>query len=105
MTDVVVILVTASSEEEAAAIGRALVAECLIACANVISGVRSIYRWEDGVSDETEWLLVLKTRRDRVGAVEARVRELHSYDVPEVIALPVIAGSSPYLAWIASETR
>lgn len=104
MTEAAVMLVTAGSEEEAFTIGRRLVEERLVACANVVAGVRSIFRWKGKVADEGEWLLILKTRRDRVDAVEARVRELHSYDVPEVIALPVEAGSRPYLEWVVSET-
>jgi periplasmic divalent cation tolerance protein len=101
----IVVLVTAGSAEEAASIGRALVDERLAACANVIPAVRSIYRWEGKVADEAEWLLLVKTRRERFEAVERRVRALHSYQVPEVIALEVVAGSAPYLEWIEEESR
>jgi periplasmic divalent cation tolerance protein len=100
----VVVLVTAGSAEEAAAIGRALVEERLAACANVLGPIRSIYRWQGAVEDAAEHLLLLKARAADVPALDARVRALHSYDVPEVIALPVRAGSPAYLAWLAEST-
>jgi periplasmic divalent cation tolerance protein len=104
MTDALVVLVTAPTPERAAEIARALVEERLAACGNVVPGLRSIYRWEGKVQDEPEALLVLKTTRARFEALRARVLALHPYQVPEVIALPVEAGSAPYLAWIAGET-
>jgi periplasmic divalent cation tolerance protein len=105
MTDALVVLVTAPTAEKAAEIARALVEERLAACGNVVPGLRSIYRWEGKVQDDAEALLVLKTARDRFDALRARVLALHPYDVPEVIALPIEAGSAPYLAWIVGETR
>jgi periplasmic divalent cation tolerance protein len=104
MTDHVVVLVTAASADEAAALGRTLVEERLVACANVVGPIRSIYRWQGAVEDATEHLLLLKARADDVDALAARVRALHSYDVPEVIALPIVAGSTAYLAWLAEAT-
>jgi periplasmic divalent cation tolerance protein len=101
----VVVLVTASSAEEAARIGRALVEERLAACANVVGPIRSIYRWQGAVEEADEHLVVLKARAGDVSALEARVRALHSYEVPEVLALPVTAGSAPYLAWLADATK
>jgi periplasmic divalent cation tolerance protein len=105
MTGVIIILVTAGSEEEAEKIARALVAERLAACVNIVSPIRSIYRWEGKVQDDREWLLVVKTRQSHFAAVEARVKALHSYQVPEVIALPVVDGSEKYLGWIKGETK
>ena len=105
MTDALVVLVTAPSAEQAAALARALVEARLAACGNVVPGLRSIYRWEGRVQDEPEALLVLKTTRDRLEALRERVLALHPYDVPEVLALPVEAGSAAYLAWLAAETR
>ncbi len=104
MTDAVVVLVTTPTPERAAEIARALVEERLAACGNVVPGLRSIYRWEGKVEDEPEALLVLKTTRARFDALRARVLELHSYQVPEVLALPVEAGSAAYLEWIGRET-
>ncbi len=101
----VVVLVTAGSADEAARLATALVQERLVACANVIGPMRSIYRWQDKVEDAAEHLLLLKARAADVPALEARVRALHSYEVPEVLALPVQAGSAPYLAWLAEATR
>ncbi|HZP43548.1 MAG TPA: divalent-cation tolerance protein CutA [Candidatus Binatia bacterium] len=102
--DFVVVLVTAESAEDAAAIGRTLVVERLAACANVVGPIRSIYRWQGGVEDAAEHLLLLKARAADAGALEARVRALHRYEVPEVLALRVAAGSAPYLAWLADAT-
>jgi len=104
-TDALVVLVTTPTPERAAEIARAVVEERLAACGNVVPGLRSIYRWEGKLQDEGEALLVLKTTRARFEALKERVRALHPYQVPEVIALPVEAGSAPYLAWIAGETR
>jgi periplasmic divalent cation tolerance protein len=103
-SDTLVVLVTAPTPERAAEIARAVVEERLAACGNVVPGIRSIYRWEGKVQDEAEALLVLKTTRARFEALRDRVLALHPYEVPEVIALRVEAGSSAYLAWIAQET-
>ncbi len=104
MTDALVVLVTVPTPERAAELARALVEERLAACGNVVPGLRSIYRWEGKVEDEPEALLVLKTTRARFDALRARVLELHSDQVPEVLALPVEAGSAAYLEWIGRET-
>jgi periplasmic divalent cation tolerance protein len=103
-SEVLVVLVTAPSAEKAAEIARTLVEERLAACGNVVPGLRSIYRWEGKVQEDAEALLVLKTTRARFEALRDRVLALHPYEVPEVIALTVAAGSAPYLAWIAAET-
>jgi periplasmic divalent cation tolerance protein len=102
--DFVVILVTAGSPDEAERIGRTLVEERLIGCANVVGPIRSIYRWEGAVEQATEHLLVLKARAGDVAVIEDRIRGLHSYEVPEVLALPVQAGSAAYLTWLAKVT-
>ena len=104
MTDYVVVLVTASSAEEARRIGETLVAERLAACANLIGGVCSIFRWDDKVEEAAEHLIVLKARRADVDALAARVCALHSYEVPEVIAVPIVAGAASYLAWLGAST-
>lgn len=102
--EVRVVLVTAP-EGEAAPLGRALVAERLAACVNVVPGVRSIYRWKGEVQDDGEVLLVIKTVAARLDALVERVNALHSYDLPEVLALPAVGGSAPYLAWVVEEVR
>jgi periplasmic divalent cation tolerance protein len=104
MEEAIVVLVTTPTAERAADIARALVEERLAACGNVVPALRSIYRWEGKVQDDAEALLVLKTTRRRFEALRERVLALHPYQVPEVIALRVEAGSAPYLAWIAAET-
>jgi periplasmic divalent cation tolerance protein len=104
MTDALVVLVTAPSAQQAAELARALVEERLAACGNVLPGVRSVYRWEGSVREDAEALLVLKTTRARLEALRERVLALHPYQVPEVLALPVEAGSAAYLAWISAET-
>ena len=100
----IVVIVTASNEEEAAKIGKALVDERLAACANIVPNIRSIYRWEGKVQDEPEALMLIKTTEDMFEALAARVKELHSYSVPEIIALPIGAGSTDYLNWISEST-
>ena len=102
MSEPLVVLMTAGSQEEAERIAEALVAEMLAACVNVVPGVTSIYRWEGKVQRDQEWLLVAKSRRDMLDRLVERVQALHSYDVPEIIALPLAGGSEPYLRWLDS---
>ncbi len=99
------VYVTAGDAEEARRIGRVLVEERLAACANVIERISSIYWWQGQVQDDTEAVLVAKTREELVDALSRRVRELHSYECPCVVALPVVGGSADFLAWIDEETR
>jgi periplasmic divalent cation tolerance protein len=103
--EAIVVLVTAPTPDRAAEIARVVVGERLAACGNVVPGLRSVYRWEGKVQEDEEALLVLKTTRARFEALRERVLALHPYDVPEVIALPVVAGSAAYLDWIEAETR
>ena len=105
MTDKIVVFVTSSGVRQARKIARVLVEEKLAACANVISAVRSIYRWEGKVAEENECLMIIKTTRDRFDEVRASVERLHSYSVPEVIALPIVDGAPNYLAWLAESTH
>lgn len=102
--EVVVVLVTGPDAESLAHLGRTVVEERLAACVNLLNGIRSVYRWEGTIEDEGEALAIFKTTAERLDALERRVAELHPYDVPEVIALPVVGGSSAYLSWVAGET-
>jgi periplasmic divalent cation tolerance protein len=102
--DAVVVYITAGSPDEAATLARALVAERLAACVNRVP-VESVYQWQGQVEEAAEVLLIIKTRRGLLDALAARVRVLHSYTVPEIVALPIIAGWPPYLQWIAEETQ
>jgi periplasmic divalent cation tolerance protein len=100
-----VVLVTASGADEAQQIAQTLVAEQLAACVNVVPGVHSVYRWQGEVERATEWLLIIKTVQAALPAVIERVKSLHAYTVPEVLALPVSAGSDAYLAWLTGQVR
>jgi periplasmic divalent cation tolerance protein len=100
----VAVFVTTASAEEAQRIARAVVDERLAACANVLGAVASRYWWKGQVEEASEVLLILKTRRELVEAVAARVRALHSYTVPEVIAIPIVGGNPDYLDWISDST-
>jgi len=95
---------TAGTREEAEALSRALVDGRLAACVQVIGPVESRYWWDGAVETATEWLCVAKTTADRYDEVEAAIRATHSYDVPEILAVPVVRGSEPYLRWLGSET-
>lgn len=101
----IVALVTATSKQEAARIGRALVKAELAACVNMLPGIRSIFRWEGKVSEGREVLLIVKSRSDLFGRLATEVKRLHSYQVPEVIAFPIVHGAADYLAWIHKSTR
>ena len=108
MTDKIVVLTTCASMEEAQRVARALVEKRLAACVNVIPGIRSIYRWKDtdgkdAIEDEEEVLLVIKTSRELLDELTAEIERLHSYEVPEIIALPVVDGAERYLAWMGRE--
>ena len=105
MSEPLVVLMTASAQEEAEKIAQALVGELLAACVNVVPGVTSVYRWEGAVQSDQEWLLIAKSRRDVLDALVQRVQALHSYDVPEIIALPITGGSEAYLRWIDHEVQ
>ena len=105
MSERLVVLMTAGSQEEAEKIANALVKEMLAACVNVLPGVTSVYRWEGKVQHDQEWLLVAKTTRQVLDDLVRRVQALHSYDLPEVVALPVVGGNQAYLRWIDGEVH
>jgi len=105
MNNYIVIYITTGSVNEAEKIGRTLVEEKLVACSNIISPIRSIYSWQRKICDDKEALMVLKTKRKLFKQIVKRVEKLHSYDVPEIIAIPMIEGSGKYLSWINEETK
>ncbi len=100
MTGVSVVLVTVGKEEEAAAFARKLVEEKLAACVNIIPRIRSIYRWKNEIFDEAESLLVMKIRSSVFPLIRKRIRELHSYEVPEIVCFPIEDGLPEYLDWV-----
>jgi periplasmic divalent cation tolerance protein len=103
--DEIVVLVTAGSETEASSIAKALVEQGLVACVNILPGVRSVFQWEGKVTEEYEYLLVAKTVSQAFERVAAAVKAIHSYSVPEVIALPIQQGLPEYLAWVRDVTK
>ncbi|HEU4734200.1 MAG TPA: divalent-cation tolerance protein CutA [Kofleriaceae bacterium] len=105
MSDVsaIVVVSTFPDAEKAAQIARVLVEERLAACVNLVPAVRSIYRWQGAIQDDAESLAIIKTTADRHATLAARLVELHPYEVPEIIVLPVTAGHAPYLAWLAGQ--
>lgn len=105
MSERIVVLMTAGSRDEAEAIAGTLVQELLAACVNIIPGVISVYRWEGQIQRDQEWLLVAKSHSDILDQLIQRVTELHSYQVPEVLALPVTGGSPAYLRWLDSQVH
>jgi periplasmic divalent cation tolerance protein len=100
MSDCVQVLTTAGSEEEAGRIASLLVERRLAACVQVVGPITSRYRWQGAIEEEREWQCLVKTTRAAYEAVEAAIREAHSYDEPEIVATPIVAGSAGYLAWI-----
>lgn len=104
MTDSIVVLTTVANEADAERMARDLLERQLAACVQV-QAIRSWYRWKGEIANDPEFLLFIKTQAALYGDVERRIRELHSYEVPEIIALPIAAGSAAYLSWIVGETR
>lgn len=100
-----IVLTTAGSHEEAQEIARELVERRLAACVNIVGGVCSVYRWKDEIENAQEWMLLIKTTEDAFEAVRDAIRELHSYELPECVQLPIEAGSEMYLQWIGENVR
>jgi len=105
VAETIVVLVTCGSEEEALRIAQSLVEGRLAACVNIISPVRSIYRWEGKIWDEKEWMLIIKTQKKKFEDLEKKVRSLHSYSVPEILGLPIVQGHPAYLRWLEEMTE
>jgi len=104
MTDKVVVLSACGSAEEAKRLASSLVESRLAACVNILPGAHSIYRWKGVVEEADEWILVIKTRRALIERLIAELQQLHSYELPEVLALPAVDGLDRYLAWIDEQT-
>ena len=104
MANEIVVLVTTSSEDEARKIANQLVGDKLIACANIVSTVDSIFHWKGELCNEGEALIIMKSVQENVDQIIEKVQSLHSYSVPEIIALPILAGSKDYLKWLRDET-
>ena len=100
----IIVFITASKEDEAVTIAKALVEEKLAGCVNIIRNLRSIYRWKGNIEDDKEVLMIAKTKKKLFKALEKKVKELHSYSVPEIIAMPITEGSKDYLKWLNNAT-
>jgi periplasmic divalent cation tolerance protein len=104
MPEFIQILTSVGTKEEARRIADLLVERRLAGCVHVAGPVDSVYRWQEKIETAAEWQCWIKTRREHYDAVETAIRELHSYEVPEILVLPVIAGSKAYLKWLEQET-
>ena len=105
MTDKIVVLSTCVSPEEAEKIAHALVEKKLAACVNILPAVRSIYRWKNAIEDDQETLLLIKSSRALFNELRAEIERLHSYEVPEAIAIPIVDGLERYLEWMAGALK
>jgi len=103
--DYVMVLTTLPVDADGPAFANSLVDERLAACVNLLAPMESVYRWEGNIEQETERQVVIKTSRDRVAALWERIRELHPYDVPEFLVLPIVDGNNAYLKWVADSTQ
>jgi periplasmic divalent cation tolerance protein len=103
MTEKIIVLSNCGSKDEALQVARTLVEARLAACVNVVPNIHSVYRWKGEVVEEEEWMLIIKSSRPLLERLEAHIRKVHSYDVPEVLAIPVVDGSSDYLGWLDRE--
>lgn len=104
MSEAIVIFTTARSIDEARKIGQVLVEEGLVACCNIIQPIESIFKWQGKLCVEYEVLMLTKTCEDKFNTVEKRIKQLHSYEVPEIIAVPITGASKPYVDWVIKET-
>ena len=103
--DCLLVYITVPDRAAAESISQALVSERLAACANIVDSVTSLYWWQGVLEGSSECVCILKTTRDRYGALEVRARELHAYDVPCIVALPIVCGNADFFDWIRAETR
>ncbi len=102
--DEIIVFITTPSEEEATKIAKELVKERLAGCINIIKNIRSIYRWEGKIEDEVECLMIAKTKKNLFEKLTKKVKEIHSYSVPEIIGIPIVEGAEDYLKWLRNVT-
>ena len=103
MTDKIVVLSTCATEEEAARVARSLVEARVAACVTLVPGVRSVYRWQGAIQSSAEYLLIIKSSRQLFESLRAALEKVHTYEVPEVLALPVVDGSANYVHWLEGQ--
>lgn len=104
MPEFIQVLTTVGTRDEARRIADALVERRLAGCVHIAGPIESVYRWQEKIETAAEWQCWIKTRRDHYAAVESVIRELHPYEVPEILVLPILTGSQPYLKWLEQET-
>ena len=105
MTGYVLVVTTTDSEDEAQKIARHLIEQRLAACVQVLGPVESVYWWENEIETAREWQCIAKSRQNLFASIESAIREIHSYDVPEILAFPIVEGSGPYLAWMKGQLK
>jgi len=105
MTDKIVVLSTCSTAEDAERIARRLVESKVAACVNILPGARSFYHWQGAIEEATEWLLIIKSSRALFDELRAEIERAHSYEVPEIVALPIVEGAVNYLNWLEGGLR
>ena len=105
MTDKIVVFSTCGSQEEARKLAGMLIEKRLAACINITAPITSVYRWKGVVEEANEWLLIIKSRREHFDGIRAALEAAHSYELPEVLAIPVLEGAPNYLAWLEAETK
>jgi periplasmic divalent cation tolerance protein len=105
MTDKIVVFSTCGSQEEARKLAGTLIEKRLAACINITAPITSVYRWKGVVEEANEWLLIIKSRREHFDGIRAALEAAHSYELPEVLAIPVLEGAPNYLAWLEAETK
>jgi periplasmic divalent cation tolerance protein len=105
MSPYVVVIVTVANREEAVKIVRSLLEERLIACANIVGPISSMFRWEGKIDEANEFLVLMKSHENHFERLSERIMEIHSYEVPEILALPIIKGSPPYLKWLSNSLQ
>ena len=103
MTEKIVVFSTCGSEQDAIKVARALVEAKVAACVNILPNIRSVYRWKGAIEEESEWMLIIKSSRSLFAQLQVELRKVHSYEVPEVLAIPVVDGSAEYLGWLDRE--
>ncbi|BAM01578.1 MULTISPECIES: divalent-cation tolerance protein CutA [Caldilinea] len=105
MADFIQVITTVDSEEEAQNIAGAVVGERLAACAQIIGPISSVYHWNDAIENAEEWMIVIKSRSDLFPELSGLIQQLHPYDVPEILAMPVVAGGASYLEWMGGQLK
>lgn len=105
MEDFVIIFTTTDSKDDAKRISKDLVEKKLAGCVQINGPIQSAYRWKDSIEYSEEWLCSIKSRKDLIGKVETAIKEIHPYDVPEIVALPIVAGSDDYLTWLKDQLQ